>query len=196
MGQGLRHADLPDAALKAGVCQDPDEEAARSAIRRWLRQWKTDGTMREASRATPGRDCVGKKAGVLGEEERKRKGTSRAIIFQLQQEGEDSWVGPSESPVNPEGAFEKSEKSVKKARSKRNASPRNGGPVEELVKPRVLGRAKDHHVFQGPPLLGGGNYSEHLEALKLEALMQNKLSEGMRAGYETGWKQWILYRRM
>ncbi|CAK9068985.1 unnamed protein product, partial [Durusdinium trenchii] len=67
------------------------------------------------------------------------------------------------------------------------------GPPDRLVLPSAIGRGRERLQLDANRELRRDQ--AWLDALAAEAVM-SKLSEGTRAGYEVGWKQWCLWRRM
>ena len=66
-------------------------------------------------------------------------------------------------------------------------------PPETLVHPVAIGRSREKICLDANRDLEKD--IAWLDALAAEAVM-SKLSEGTRAGYEIGWKQWCLWRRL
>ena len=66
-------------------------------------------------------------------------------------------------------------------------------PPDRLVLPSAIGRGRERLQLDANQELQRDR--AWLDALAAEAVM-SKLSEGTRAGYEVGWKQWCLWRRM
>ncbi|CAK9010326.1 unnamed protein product [Durusdinium trenchii] len=66
-------------------------------------------------------------------------------------------------------------------------------PPDRLVLPSAIGRGRERLQLDANKELRRDQ--AWLDALAAEAVM-SKLSEGTRGGYEVGWKQWCLWRRM
>ena len=78
---------------------------------------------------------------------------------------------------------------ARKPKRRARRAKESGPPVT----PRALGQSRQAaHMEERPPF--GDGYVEWLDEQKREDLMQ-RLSEGTRSGYETGWRQWITYRK-
>ena len=107
-------------------------------------------------------------------------------------------AGPAAAPQEIDKAFEEKKKPPKPKRENKARGPkkeRKFNPTE-LVKPTAIGESRKNAKSQeGTPKLGGEGNGRWLEQTKLEAMMQ-RLSEGTREGYESGWKQWVLFRKV
>ena len=170
---------------RAGGCHDPAEEAAWETTRRWLRAWAS-GTLSGPNKSVGNN----RHAGAMSDEVHKARRKSQAVRFKAIEE--DLVRGPEPPPDAEEVVLDQP---GERAPKKRRKSPRTARKVESaaLVKPLALGRARAALPMADHPILGGEDYGGWLEGQKREALMQ-RLSEGTRSGYETGWKQWQSFR--
>ena len=103
--------------------------------------------------------------------------------------------GPTEAPEDAGEVLEKKPKAkaTKKVEKKRRIKA--ASPEKPLVRPVALGRAREGIRRERKPVVGGPHYAEWLEEQKLEAMLQ-RLAEGTRLGYESGWRQWTSFRRL
>ena len=110
-----------------------------------------------------------------------------------------AWQGDNQ---NPRTGYEKwlaSQRSIGDdfqkvgGKGKPNARRANSAPPDRLVLPSAIGRSRERLQLDANRELR--HDQAWLDALAAEAVM-SKLSEGTRAGYEVGWKQWCLWRRM
>ena len=100
---------------------------------------------------------------------------------------------------NPATQYEKFLKDERENSLVGGRKPSKGGrrakssPPETTVFPAAIGQGRERLMLDANRELSKDK--EWLDALAAEAVM-SKLSEGTRAGYEIGWKQWCLWRRL
>jgi len=179
---------LEGGAAKVGVCHDPEEQAAWEATRRWFRAWAISPNDPAGELLRQDREGVG---GALSDDIHKNRKRSQAVRFK--QINEDTILGPLIPPAAGELELDKV---APRTRSPRGAKPRRGKAVPEtdLVRPLALGQGRDSLPdVPAHPTLGGERYGAWLKDQRTELMLQ-KLSEGTRAGYEGGWRQWTAYR--
>ena len=107
-----------------------------------------------------------------------------------------AWKGNSGNPATQYEKFLKDERENSLVGGRK---PSKGGrrakssPPETTVFPAAIGQGRERLMLDANRELSKDK--EWLDALAAEAVM-SKLSEGTRAGYEIGWKQWCLWRRL
>eukprot|EP00913_Durusdinium_trenchii_P011460 g10760.t2 len=166
-----------DAAMKF-----PQQSAHR--ILSWFERWRQDS--HEADRAED------QKVGVCYDED--RFNTDEQVKAWMR-----AWQGDHQ---NPRASYEKWLASQKagglddeKIGGRRQPSARRAksAPPDKLVLPSAIGRGRERLKLDANRELRRDQ--AWLDALAAEAVM-SKLSEGTRAGYEVGWRQWCLWRRL
>ena len=165
-----------DAAMKF-----PQQSAHR--LMAWFERWRTERTQTQEADS---------KVGVC-------KDLDRINADDQVRAWMRAWKGDQK---NPRAGYEKwlaaqraSPEEAQRIGGRRQPNVRraNSAPPDRLVLPSAIGRGRQRLQLDANRELRRDQ--AWLDALAAEAVM-SKLSEGTRAGYEVGWKQWCLWRRM